>query len=45
MPNPNESQCIGCGCEQEKVDAIVAELKKDKECVVTEPKSVLLKRQ
>ncbi|KAG7349373.1 hypothetical protein IV203_011970 [Nitzschia inconspicua] len=29
MPNPESgAQCTGCGCQQEKVDAIVAELKK-----------------
>ena len=29
MPNPEQgAQCIGCGCDQAKVDEIVAELKK-----------------
>ena len=28
MPAEGAAQCTGCGCEQEKVDGIVAELKK-----------------
>jgi hypothetical protein len=29
MPNPeNGAQCIGCGCDQDQVDTIVAELRK-----------------
>lgn len=28
MPPESPVQCTGCGCEQEKVDALVAELKK-----------------